>query len=116
MIKKVVFISNFLWAASSSLFAQNIKPAAIFGNNMVMQQGINAPIWGNAKPNQDLAITFAGKTIKTKADENGKWLAKTPKLKAGGPFKMVIASAADSVIFDAVLVGEVWLASGQSNM
>ncbi len=115
-MRNLVYSLCFFLAVSTSTNAQNIKAASIFGDNMVLQQGINAPVWGTAQPNQELSLTFAGNNLKTKADADGKWMMKLPKLKAGGPLKMVIKSAEDSLVFKYVLVGEVWLASGQSNM
>ncbi len=103
-------------AIANQLFAQTINTASIFGNNMVLQQGINPPIWGTAKPNEKLTISFVDKVQKTKADKTGKWMVKLPVMKAGGPFKMVISSASDSIVYPSVFVGEVWLAGGQSNM
>ena len=116
MIKLSFKIICILCITSIHTYAQNIKAANIFGDNMVLQQGINVPIWGTSKPKQELTLSFAGNVIKTKADESGKWMAKLPKMKAGGPLKMVINTEEDSLIFKYVMIGEVWLASGQSNM
>ena len=116
MIKRILYGSMFLCAIAANVFAQRITAASIFGDNMVLQQGINVPVWGTAKPNQSLVVSFSGNSIATQSDENGKWLIKLPKMKAGGPLKMTISSAEDSLIFKYVLIGEVWLASGQSNM
>ncbi len=100
----------------NSISAQTIVPASIFGDQMVVQQGIRVPVWGTARPNQDLTVSFAGMVQKTKADRNGKWIIHLPEMKAGGPFRMRISSAEDSVVFTSIFAGEVWLASGQSNM
>jgi sialate O-acetylesterase len=116
MIKISFKILCFLCIINSNSFAQNIQAASIFGDNMVLQQGINVPIWGTSMPNLDITLSFAGNNLKTKADENGKWMTKLPIMKAGGPLKMIIIGGADSLIFKFVMVGEVWLASGQSNM
>jgi len=103
-------------AISTQIKGQNIKPASIFGDHMVLQQGINAPVWGTSKTNQELIISLAGNNISVKADQQGKWMAKLKPMKSGGPFRMIISSSGDSVIYNDVMVGEVWLASGQSNM
>ncbi len=113
---KIIYSLFFFIAICLNANAQNIKAASIFGDNMVLQQGINVPVWGTSKPKQELTISFAGNNIKAKADENGKWVAKIPKMKASGPLKMVISSAEDSLVFKYIMIGEVWLASGQSNM
>lgn len=106
----------FLIVITLPAFAQSIIPATIFGDRMVLQQHIQVPIWGTAKPNKEIKISFAGKVQKGKADPAGKWLIHLPEMKAGGPYRMTISSGEDSVVFSAVHIGEVWLASGQSNM
>ncbi len=116
MIKQPIFTLAFLLFFASYSCAQSLTAASIFGDNMVIQQGINAPIWGTAYPNQELTIAFAGTLQKTKANAIGNWIIKLPILKAGGPFKMVITTKIDSIILKYVYIGEVWLASGQSNM
>lgn len=116
MIKKLIYVAIAVVFSHNLLYAQEIVPASIFGNSMVVQQGIKAPVWGTAKPNQDIKIAFAGTVTNTKADATGNWIVRLPKFKAGGPFKMTLSSTTSSVTFDEVLIGEVWLASGQSNM
>lgn len=95
---------------------QRLKTAAVFGNNMVIQQQMNAPVWGIASPGEKIAIEFAGFTTSGQADEKGKWMFYIPALKAGGPFNFKVTGNHDSIMFSNVMVGEVWLASGQSNM
>ncbi len=116
MTKQRFFVVALLLFMVNNLFAQTIVPASIFGNNMVIQQGIKAPIWGMAKPNEMVTISIAGKKEKSKADAMGNWMLKLPKMKSGGPFKMSISTTTDSVVYPSVYVGEVWLAGGQSNM
>lgn len=111
-----IFSACLLFVLTNTAFAQNIVPASIFGDQMVIQQGIHAPIWGTAQPKQALVVTFAGSVQKIKADGNGKWMAHLPIVKAGGPYHLRISSGKDSVVFASVFAGEVWLASGQSNM
>ncbi|MGZ3756292.1 MAG: sialate O-acetylesterase [Mucilaginibacter sp.] len=116
MIRRQIYIIGLLIVVVNASYAQRVMPASIFGSSMVLQQGIKVPVWGTAKPGQEIRLSFAGKTNKAKTDANGKWIVKLPVMKAGGPFKMVISSADDTVMFDDILIGEVWLASGQSNM
>ncbi|CAF2145288.1 unnamed protein product [Rotaria magnacalcarata] len=106
----------FLITFAAKIFAQQLQPASIFGNNMVLQQGIKVPVWGTAKPNEEITISFAGKKQKIKANASGNWMIYLKKLNAGGPFAMSFSSQENSVVFDSVFVGEVWLAGGQSNM
>jgi sialate O-acetylesterase len=94
---------------------QDLKLASIFGDNMVIQQGINAPIWGTAEADCIIHIDFAGYLSSSKTGADGKWIIRMPVLEAGGPFEMKITGT-DTIILQDVMVGEVWFASGQSNM
>lgn len=92
-----------------------VKPARIFSSNMVLQQGQENPIWGWADKGEKISISFAGKTISVKADNAGKWIGKLPNLNYGGPYQMIIKGK-NTIQFDNILIGEVWICSGQSNM
>lgn len=89
-----------------------VFPARIFQDGMVLQRGKLIPVWGTATPGERFAITFNRRTYSVEADMNGRWRVYLPKMKAGGPYEMNIA---DTRIGD-ILVGDVWLCSGQSNM
>jgi sialate O-acetylesterase len=97
-------------------WANDLRVAGIFGDHMVLQQGINAPIWGVAKPNSRLEIQIGDWKIPVLVQADGKWMGKLPQLQAGGPYTLQIAGETDTLRFQDVLVGEVWIASGQSNM
>ena len=103
--------------ASVSLQAK-VELTPLFTDNMVFQQNCQAPVWGKAAPGTTVSVTpsWNGKTYKAKADAHGKWTVKidTPK----GSFKKysVTISDGEPVVLLNVVVGEVWLASGQSNM
>ena len=103
--------------ASVSLQAK-VELTPLFTDNMVFQQNCQAPVWGKAAPGATVSVTpsWNGKTYKTTADAHGKWTVKidTPK----GSFKKysVTISDGEPVVLLNVVVGEVWLASGQSNM
>ena len=103
----------------AGLASAEVKPSALFSDHMVLQSGMLVPIWGTADPSEKVTITFNGQKKSATADANGKWTVRLAKLKAGGPFEMTIAGSkageAPIVVKD-VLVGEVWLGSGQSNM
>jgi len=92
-----------------------VKTAALFSDHMVLQSGMQAPVWGTAAPGEAVKITFNGKSRSTTAGPDGKWMLRLRKLKAGGPYEMRIQGTNSLSIHD-VMVGEVWLASGQSNM
>jgi sialate O-acetylesterase len=91
-----------------------VRLPALFSDGMVLQQNIHAPIWGWADEGEEVSVTFRGKTEKAKPVK-GKWTVKLGALKAGGPDELVIQGK-NRIEIKNVLVGEVWLASGQSNM
>lgn len=87
-----------------------------FSDSMVLQQQMSVPIWGTDKPSTIITIKSSwGKYAKTITDINGNWKTKLLTTKAGGPFKIII-SGTTKIEYNNVLVGEVWLCSGQSNM
>ena len=90
-----------------------VKLPAIFGSNMVLQQQIALPVWGTAAPGEQVAVTFANGTARTLANADGKWWLKLPPVAAGGPYEMVIHGT-NRIVLENVLVGEVWVCSGQS--
>ena len=84
----------------------------LFQSGMVLQRGKPIPIWGKADANEQITITFRKKKFLTTADSNGLWRIDLPKQKAGGPYTLTI----NDVVLTDVLVGDVWLCSGQSNI
>ncbi len=101
------------------LFA-TIRLSAIFGNNMVLQRETNVNIWGTANANANVEVTTSwnGKTYSAQALANGRWKLKVPTPAAGGPYIVAITDKSDNhtVTLNDVLIGEVWVCSGQSNM
>ncbi len=92
-----------------------VKLPAIFGNHMVLQRDASVPVWGIASPGEEVTVSIAGQTVVAKADAQGKWTVKLAKLSAAGPHTLTVTGK-NTVSFSDVLVGEVWLGSGQSNM
>ena len=91
--------------------------AAAFGDNAVLQRGVELPVWGSAPAGSQVHIEFAGQSRTTTADEGGKWIVRLKELRASSEGRLLhIRSAQDHLTFKNVVVGEVWLASGQSNM
>lgn len=98
----------------------------ILTSHMVVQRDLPVHIWGLAPPGQDVSVTFRGETRSTKAGQLGRWSVYLPPGAAGGPFQLIVAGAPEAasgdaapaqiVTLDDVLVGDVWVASGQSNM
>jgi len=98
---------------SSSAWAE-VKPNPLFSDGAVLQQGIEVPVWGTAKDGEKVNVTFDGQNAGVTA-KDGKWLVRLKPHKAGGPFAMTIAGE-NTITVNNVLVGEVWICSGQSNM
>jgi sialate O-acetylesterase len=93
----------------------DVKPMSLFSDNMVLQRDVPLAVWGTAAAGEEVAVALAGAKARATADAQGRWMAKLPPQKAGGPFEMTIIGK-NTVTIKNVLVGEVWLASGQSNM
>jgi sialate O-acetylesterase len=93
-----------------------VKPNPLFSDNAVLQRDVAVPVWGTADPDEKVTVTLQDQTASGTADKDGKWMVKLPKLKAGGPFELKIEGKGGGVTLKNVLVGEVWIASGQSNM
>jgi sialate O-acetylesterase len=90
--------------------------AGIFGEQMVLQQEQPVPVWGWAEPGEKVTVTFAGQQKAATADADGKWMVKLDKLRANAEASPLTAAAAETVTITNVVVGEVWLCGGQSNM
>ena len=91
-----------------------VKPNSLFSDNMVLQRGIAVPLWGTANEGEKVTVEFNGQKASTTAI-NGKWMLKLNPLKAGGPYSMTI-SGENTITIKNILVGEVWVCGGQSNM
>ena len=101
-----------------SVFSQaEIKLPAIFGDHMVLQQQTDAAIWGKATPGKAVRVntSWNKKSYSAQADSQGSWKVKVKTPKAGGPYEITISDGTTLKLKD-VLIGEVWLCSGQSNM
>ena len=106
---------SFLLMASSALNAEVILPK-IINSHMILQRGVEAPIWGWADQGEEVKVSFAGQTKKAMPDKKGKWMIKLNPLKASSEAREMIIEGNNKITLSDVLVGEVWLASGQSNM
>jgi sialate O-acetylesterase len=105
-----------LFICTGVSFAE-VRLPAVISDNMVLQQQMKAPIWGWAEPNEDVLVKASwqssGCSVKTGPD--GKWSIRIDTPKAGGPYELVIEGT-NKIILKNVLIGEVWVCSGQSNM
>lgn len=112
---KKLFLLLFIF--SFHLAGAQLRLPSLFGDHMVFQQQSDAPIWGWASPGEKIFIkpSWSPDTVKTQAANTGKWMAKVKTPAAGGPFQVWI-KARDIVTLNDVMIGEVWICSGQSNM
>ena len=100
----------------ASAVQAEVRLPAIFSDNMVLQRSEKVPIWGKADPGEEVTVTLDGKTATAMADGEGRWIADLNLTNtAAGPFHLMVRGK-NTLAVQNVLVGEVWLASGQSNM
>ena len=92
-----------------------VRLPSVLAEHMVLQRGIPISIWGSADPAESVSVTFRGETRTAAADELGRWSVYLPPAQAGGPFDLSIRGK-NEISFRDILVGDVWIASGQSNM
>jgi sialate O-acetylesterase len=114
---KILFRSICLMAIvviTSSILRADVKLPAIVSDGMVLQQGINVPLWGWADEGEAVTVQFLDQKVAATA-KDGRWIVRLKPLKAGGPFTLTI-SGKNKIELKNVLVGEVWICSGQSNM
>ncbi len=111
---KKIILSSIVFLLCYSLYA-NVKLPRIFSDNMVLQRNKLIPVWGWANPHEKITVQFDHQTKKTTADKNGKWMVKLDNEIAGGPFQLIVKGK-NTITINDVLVGEVWICSGQSNM
>ena len=95
--------------------ATNVKVPSFFSDNMVLQRDMPVPIWGWADAGGRVEVSMAGQHASAVACCKGRWMVKLQPMKAGGPFELTV-SGQNTLSFKNVMVGEVWIASGQSNM
>jgi sialate O-acetylesterase len=93
-----------------------VKLPVIFSDNMIIQRNVEAPVWGWAEPGEKVSVSFDGKTKSTVTDKEGNWSVKLAKLKASAKPRELTVKGKNDIIFKNVLVGDVWICSGQSNM
>jgi sialate O-acetylesterase len=96
--------------------ADALQLASIFGDDMVLQRDQKLCVWGNAAPSSEVRVSIAGQDAAATADAAGRWKAHLNPLPAGGPHVLEVRSGDATVTTNRVLVGDVWLCSGQSNM
>ncbi len=102
--------------ASPFSASADVKLPSILGNHMVLQQGEPVPVWGWADEGEKVTVSFHGKTVSTQTGKDGKWRIDLPAMKANTKGSDLTVKGSNEIKLKDVLVGEVWLCSGQSNM
>ncbi|MEI6518838.1 MAG: sialate O-acetylesterase [bacterium] len=105
----------FICLLVQSIAFADVKVASIFNDHMVLQREKTVPVWGTAAVDEKVTVKFAGQEKSVVADKDSKWMVKLDALKTGGPEVMTITGK-NTVTINDVLIGEVWIGSGQSNM
>ena len=114
-MKKITTLALLLGVAASLASADVVLPKVI-ASQMVLQRGVAAPVWGWADQGESVTVTFAGQSKTATPDATGKWMVKLDPLTASAESRVMTVHGNNKIQLEDVLVGEVWLASGQSNM
>jgi sialate O-acetylesterase len=116
-MKFIIIFIALMAAVMPGSISNAIEMPAIFSDNMVLQQKSKVQFWGKAKPGEIVVINASwGAAAKTEANSDGLWKTKVKTTKAGGPYEVKIKIGDSTIVYKNVLLGEVWLCSGQSNM
>ena len=120
-MKKIPFLATkyihiFLFLLVGFTACAKIHLPRLIANGMVLQRNTNLNIWGWASVGDCVMVHFQDKKYQALSDSSGSWNIKLPKMKAGGPFEMLISTKDSTILIQNILIGEVWLCSGQSNM
>ena len=110
VMKKLLVL--FIALAGALAAVAKVQLPQLFQSNMVLQRGKPIPVWGTADAGERVVVSFKKKVYETTADAQGHWQVTLPQQKAGGPFQLTINDQA----LDNILIGDVWLCSGQSNI
>lgn len=114
LVRVVLPLLVCLWVGSPWARA-DVKLPSLFSDNMVLQAGSKDPVWGTADPGERITVTLGDAQASTTADASGHWRVELGPLQPGGPFVMAVAGR-NTIAVHNVLVGQVWICSGQSNM
>lgn len=113
---EAVFVFTILLLCLAFKSHGQVQPSKIFSNGMVLQRDVNIFVWGTGTSGATVTVSLSGENAETTVSENGKWKVSLPAMEAGGPFQMEITSGTKSNTYSDVYIGDVWVASGQSNM
>lgn len=111
MKKSIIFVFVLLSLESTA----QLHLARLFTDHAVLQRQKPIPVWGWANPGEEVSVALAGQTRQAKTDKNGKWQVKFSAMDAGGPHTLTVSTPSGRLEFTDILIGDVWLCSGQSN-
>ncbi|MCJ7543360.1 MAG: sialate O-acetylesterase [Phycisphaerae bacterium] len=114
-MRKVRVAAGLVIAVLAVAAAGDVELPDVIGDNMVLQRNAEVPVWGWADPGEQVTVTIAGVSQTTQAGPDRTWRVRLPAMQAGGPHVMTITGR-NTITLDNVMVGEVWLCSGQANM
>jgi sialate O-acetylesterase len=114
-VKRILASAALAAGVFTSAASAAVKLPNVISDHMVLQRDMSVPIWGSANPGEKVTVKFRDQEKSAEAGKDGKWLVKLADLKVGGPDELTVKGDNTITIKD-VLVGEVWLGSGQSNM
>ncbi len=116
-MKRILAVISALTVFSAVLQAQDLRLAHIFSDHMVLQQQTQAPVWGWGKPGSTVTLTWEGQSLKVRVQADGTWRTALPTGAADGVSRTLkVESGKESIGVEDIVLGEVWLCSGQSNM
>lgn len=110
LLSQLIFALLFVYSS-----AADITLPSVIGENMVLQRDMKVPVWGWADPGEDITVTIEEQRLTTKAGSDGEWMVKLGSMEAGGPFEITFEGK-NIIKLSNVMVGDVWICSGQSNM
>ena len=115
MVRRFLFLTLLLSLAA--VVSAEVKLPSVLGNDMVLQRNSEVNLWGSATPDRTVTVrtSWNGKKYKTKSDSDGKWALKVATGEAGGPYEIEFSDG-DKLKLSGILLGEVWVCGGQSNM
>jgi sialate O-acetylesterase len=115
MVRRFLFLAILFSLAVAA--SAEVKLPAVLGNDMVLQRNSEVNLWGSATPDRTVTVrtSWNGKKYKTKSDKDGKWALKVATGEAGGPYEIEFSDG-DKLKLSGILLGEVWVCGGQSNM
>lgn len=115
MVKTLLLLLFITGICPDFAFAK-VRVSGIFSDDMVLQRGEPLSVWGTAEPKKQVRVSFNASSVICRANAKGRWSVSLPSEKAGGPYTLAIQAGQELITFKNILVGDVWFASGQSNM